>query len=136
MDNQEVILERISNGKTLSAVRKELNINPREWWETIQQDPLFAEDIKNARLHACEALADNVLTIADDYSDPQQARIKLESVSKYLGWMDPSRYGNRIDIAVTQTIDIAGAIERATQRIAIDVTPLALPEPKNINDLE
>ena len=134
--NQDLILELICNGKTITDIQKQLSINPRTWWETLQQDPLFQERMSLARAHAADLMADTVLTLADDYENPHQGRLKFEIISRYLSWMQPQKFGQKLDMTITQTIDIAGAIERATQRVVLDVAPLQLSEPKNINDLE
>lgn len=88
-----------------------------------KRNPLFEERLRTAREFGLEELAHSVLSLVDDYENPNQARAKFEAIKWYVGVMDPVKYGQKIDVNITQTIDISGAIERANERVAIDVTP-------------
>lgn len=82
--------------------------------------PDFQAKIHAARSAACSILEEQLLYCADDY-DKDSARVKMESISRTLKFIDPKRYGDKLNLDVSLQIDIAGSLERAEQRL-IDVT--------------
>lgn len=88
-----------------------------------KRDLEFNEELQNARIAAGVHLEDRIFTIADEYLDPQQARVKLECMKTGMSFINPGKYGPKLDISVNQTISLVSALNSAEQRVLIDVTP-------------
>lgn len=71
-------------------------------------------------------MADGLMTVADEVQDVQRARLKSDNAKWLLAKRKPSVYGDKVDIHVTQTIDITGALSEAKKRALNirDVTPM------------
>ena len=64
-----------------------------------------------------DLLADEALDIADTEPDAAKARNRIE-VRKWLASKhNTKRYGDRIDLNVTQTLDVAGTLQEARARL-------------------
>jgi len=107
--------------------------HPTNLQNYLKRHPSLMKIFDEARELVYEDLAYSVLGIADQYENPGIARVKLESVSKFLAWMQPEKYSERLNLNVQHTVDILGALEDAKSRVILDVSPVS---PKQIEDLE
>ena len=124
-EQEEMALNAALECKSLGNIAKLLGFtSDMTFYRYCKNNTPFYDALKATRSQAYEELAYSVLAIVDEYLDPQQARVKLECIKNFLAWMDPAKYGNRVDVNVTQTIDIAGAIALARRRVELDVTPV------------
>ncbi|MEA1078650.1 hypothetical protein U8M15_27525, partial [Klebsiella pneumoniae] len=64
-----------------------------------------------------ELLVDELVTIADSDDDPQRVRNRLDVRKWIASKMLPKKYGERIDLNVTQTIDVSDALKEARARM-------------------
>lgn len=123
-EQEEIALNEAINCKPYSKIAKLLGFtNDMAFLKYRRANPFFEERLQATRTHAFEELAYSVLELVDKYADPQQARAQLDAIKNFLAWMEPQKYGQRLDLNITQTLDIAGAIERAKQHAEIDITP-------------
>ncbi len=101
------------------------------------KDPVFDKALLHARHAGNVLMEDEVKRFPETESDPQMVRAKADIYFRLLGIRDPSRYNPKMDINVTNTVDIGSSIARMHERLAasyaaIDVTPKKLSD---INEL-
>lgn len=100
----------------------------------------LAKDIERSLryLHAQEArselMAEETLTIADTEPDPQVARNRIQVRQWIASKHNPKRYGDRIDLNLTQTVDIRGVLAGFDTRV-LPMRDLASLEEKQIIDI-
>ncbi len=128
----DIAIELASQGEPLRKIIGEMCSTEIDFWTYKQQYPDFRNQFEQARQEGLEHIADGLITIADDYTDVQRGRLKSDNAKWLLSKRKPSVYGDKVDIHVSQTIDISHALSEARARIAIpsstdnetrDVTP-------------
>jgi hypothetical protein len=131
-EEQELALNAALACKSMGKISESLGFNdPMAFHRYCKKHPLFLTELQSTRTHAFEELAYSVLTLHEQHDDPQIMRAVLDSIKSFLSWMEPAKYGPRMDLNITQTIDIAGAIERAKSHAEREVAPIM----SDINDL-
>ena len=70
-----------------------------------------------ARDHQAENFVDEIVSIADTEENPTRARVRIDARKWAAVKLAPKKYGDKAEIQMTGTIDIAGQLERARQRI-------------------
>ncbi len=93
------ICELISEGKSLTAICAEEE-NPG--YRTVMRWLEEKEDFRQKYARACEArsdlLAEECLTLADQATDPQKARLQFDARRWYLSKLVPKKYGDKVDL--------------------------------------
>lgn len=132
LEQQQLAIELAANGEPLKKIINEILSTEYEFWLYRQQYPEFRNTFEQARQEGLEHIADGLITIADDYVDVQRGRLKSDNAKWLLSKRKPSVYGDKVDIHVSQTIDITSALTEARARALIgssreeeqrDVTP-------------
>lgn len=82
----------------------------------IAQVPNFAQEYMSAQAAVAEDLAEEIIEIADTEEDAQKARNRIDARRWYAGKIKPHKFGDRIDIQVTQVVDLKSAIDEAINR--------------------
>jgi hypothetical protein len=110
-------------GKPHKEIAKALGMCERAYYRLRFTDALFKHAVDRAREEGHEAIADSVLTIVDDnlFLNPQSVKIKLDAIVKWLGWMNPDKYGDRVTVR-QELVDLKGALNEAKTRV-LDITP-------------
>lgn len=83
---------------------------------TIAQVPNLAQEYMSAQAAVAEDLAEEIIEIADTEEDAQKARNRIDARRWYAGKIKPHKFGDRIDIQVTQVVDLKSAIDEAINR--------------------
>ncbi len=109
-------IELAANGEPLRKIIGELCTSEYDFWLYKQQYPVFRNTFEQARQEGLEHIADALITVADDYVDVQRARLKSDNSKWLLSKRKPDVYGDKVDIHVSQTIDISGALSEARKR--------------------
>lgn len=122
-DQENKAIDMVLNLDPMDNVRKELGFKSRQKFaKYLADNPLFLSKIEAAKQLSCYYLEDDLLSCADKFNK-EYARVKMEAIAKMLKFRDPKKYGDKLDMSVTHTIDIAGSLDRASKRM-IDVTPI------------
>jgi len=117
------------DGHSLGYVLKFLGIKPYAFSKLLRGSPSFTALYHQCQSMRAELLVEQIIEIADDkYADPMSVRNRVDARKWYASKMVPHRYGERIDISVSATVDIRGALQAAKDRAAAvrDITPQAL----------
>jgi hypothetical protein len=138
----EKTIELASKGEPLKRIIDEAILGSEYlFWLYRQHYPDFNNTFEQARQEGLEHLADGLITAHEEHHDVQRARLKSDNAKWLLSKRKPSIYGDKVDIHVSQTIDISAALMEARSRAlpppdtdghVIDVPsqPIALPKPK------
>lgn len=89
--------------------------------ETLNECPLLYQAYECAQQAKAENFADEVIEIADEDENPMRAKNRIDTRRWYAAVMKPKKFGERIDLNLTQTVDIRGALEEARQRALLPV---------------
>jgi hypothetical protein len=111
-------------GKPHRDIAKAIGIGENLYYKLRSTNDLFKQIVDRARAEGHEVIAESVLTIVEDNPDllPQSLKIKLEAITTYLKWMNPTVYGDRMIIR-EEKIDLSGALKDAATRV-INITPI------------
>lgn len=121
----DLAVELAAKGEPLKRIIDDALLGSEySFWLYRQHYPDFLNTFEQARQEGLEHMADGLMTIADEYTDVQRARLKSDNAKWLLSKRKPNIYGDKVDIHVSQTIDISAALNEARSRAAIDVTPL------------
>lgn len=97
------ICERISNGETLRAVCRDINIAPSTVIEWTWKNKEFFEQYTRARQKQADAYADMILDEAFNSIDPQIGRLRVDALKWVASKLAPKRYGDKVEVEQTGT---------------------------------
>ena len=106
------IVERVSNGETLRAVCRDIDLSWRSAYDWVNDDPIFASRLARARDLGYDCIAEQALLIADTPVDGRKVvetddgkmvytredmlghrKLQIETRLKLLAVWNPSKYG-------------------------------------------
>ena len=114
----ETICEHVAAGKTMRALDAmpdmPCSTTVLKWQQKI---PGFKQAMDLARELSADQLADDAVHIADTEKDAQRARIMADVRKWIAGCRAPRKYGQRMDLNVTNTVDFRAAHLAGMQRV-------------------
>jgi hypothetical protein len=121
---EERIIEGLTDGVPLRVLCRQDDMPSwRTVYDWINADPSFASRVAYARDLGFEALAEDILNIADDTpaisEHVQRSKMRIDTRLKLLACWSPKRYGNK------QTVDV-GNKENETLKIESNAENAAL----------
>ena len=134
-EQKDLAIKLASEGYALKYIADELCITRHALYIYRKQNPSFEMLFNDARQEGCEHLAEALLTVHDEYVDVNKARLKSDNTKWYLSKIKPGRYGDRIDVNITQKVDISLALQQARQRAMIPIRDIKNVEPYQPNDI-
>lgn len=131
----EEVIKAISEGGFLRGALKAVGLSQQLFHDFLSKERELAVRYARAQEIRADLLADEVVEIADNPDiDPIRARNMLEARRWRAKTLNPKVYGERLDLNVSQTIDVLGTLTEARARIGrpvydqqaepIDVTPI------------
>lgn len=140
------VIAYILEGEVLKTALKRAGISQQYFHELLQGDRAAAVAYARAVELRADNLADEALQIADNEPDAAKARNQIQVRQWLASKLYAKRYGDRIDLNVTQTIDIGSTLAEARARLlpmryqseAIDVETRAVtgPDDPGLSDNE
>lgn len=124
-EQTEKAIELARQGRTHAQIADEICVDLSWLLKHRSRDPNFNQRYTQARLDSSEVMEDEIKTAHDDYADPQRGRLKADNYKWVLSKRLPKVYGDRIDVNLTQQVDISGALEEAKMRTVIDVSNIS-----------
>lgn len=115
----ETILTEMHNGRSLNSTLKEFKINSMMFYDFVAENPILSSKYARAQTARAELLVEELIDIADTEPDPQKARNRIDARKWYASKMTPHKYGDRIDLNLTTTVDIGKALLEAKQRVSL-----------------
>lgn len=116
-DTANRIIELILDGLPLKAAAKECGIDVFRFNRMLQQDKAAALAYARAVEIRADLLADEALQIADTENDAAKARNQIQVRQWLASKLYAKRYGDRIDLNVTQTLDVGATLAEARARL-------------------
>lgn len=109
MDQQsfDEIIQAIANGETLVWALDLRGFWPHQFYKRLEMDLANRQQYARAREYQVEGRAEECVTIADTDPDPQRARNRISARQWYAEKMNPKRFGQKIDLTVTDAVNPA-----------------------------
>lgn len=131
-EERDIACEYALKGDSLVNIAKVLGFSSVSlFYQYRVNDPEFSKALDHARLAGCDYLEDEILGVVDQYESAHHARVKMDALCRVLAYRKPERYGNRLDMSITTTVDIGSSLARMQSQLAatyappqIDVTPV------------
>lgn len=121
LTNNQPVIDRIINlildGKPLKDAVKMCGLDVFRFNRMLQQDKAAALAYARAVEIRADILADEALHIADTENDAAKARNQIGVRQWLASKLYAKRYGDRIDLNVTQTLDIGSTLAEARARL-------------------
>jgi len=124
------VLTLLEDGLSLQAASRQCGITPQLFNHYKRGDKDLAVAYARAMEARADLLADQVIEIADTENDSSKARNQIDARKWAAAKFNPKKYGERIDLNVTQSLDITGALEEARARL------LSMRDQSNIIDAQ
>lgn len=109
MDQQlfDKVIQGVSDGPTLGAVLDLYGATHGAFYRFLYQNPINGQAYARARECQAETRAEECITIADTDPDAQRARNRIQTRQWHAGKMAPKRFGEKLDLTVTDTVNPA-----------------------------
>ena len=113
----ETVINTVYAGGHVADCLRDLGMHPALFYNVLNSTPELFDAYTRARHFRAELMADEIVQIADTDPDPQRARNRIQARQWRTAKLDPKTFSDRIDINVTQTVDVASALSEARSRI-------------------
>ena len=114
----ERVIEKILEGQTLKASIAECGLTPYRYAQAINSDRALAVGVARAMELKADLLADETIQLSDSDEDPAKVRNQISARQWLASKIYAKRYGERVDLNVTQSIDITAVLAEARSRVA------------------
>ena len=137
----ELVPQFMSDGLSMRQACIKAGMTAQTFLRAVDASPGLAERYAQARTALLDAMVDQILTLADapvplldnGATDPglvRQRQLQIDARRWVLSKLAPNKYGDRLDVSVSDNrISITGALQAAQSRLidVVDITPRALP---------
>jgi hypothetical protein len=106
----------VFNGELLQNYLKDVGLSGEKFYAVLDSTPELSTAYARAKRARAEMLANEIVHIADTEPDANRARNRMQARQWYAGKIMPKEYGDRLDVNVTQTVDIGQALADARAR--------------------
>lgn len=130
----EQIISDIGTGLAAREALELRGVHPLAFYQAVQTSLDLERKYHLAQSAKTELYVEEIISIADGFDDPAKARNRIEARKWYASKMIPSKYSDRLDINVTQKLDLTSALAEARERIPIrtvepiEITGEVLPD--------
>ena len=111
------VIHLILEGQPLREAVKAAGLTPQAFNNHLQSDKQAALSYNRALEIMADLLAGEVVHLADGDGDPAKVRNQMQARQWLSSKLYARRYGERIDLNVTQTLDISGTLAEARARL-------------------
>jgi hypothetical protein len=114
------VIEALFKGLSLAKTLKNLRLSPSVFFGFLGENPEVMQTYNNAQQARAEMFVDEIVDISDDPEiDPFRGRLRIDTRKWYATKMQPTKYGDRIDLNINQNVDISAALLEAKKRTEI-----------------
>jgi hypothetical protein len=114
----EAVIDTLANGASLRSALADAGLTANEFNRVLQDARDLAIAYARATEIRADLMADEVITIADcEVTDPQRARNQMQARQWLASKQHSRRYGDRIDLNVSQTLDVSVTLAEARARL-------------------
>lgn len=111
------IIDAIANGATLHKALIDNNLTAGAFYTALHKDRSLSVGYVRAQEIRADLMADEIIDIADTDDDPARARNRIEARKWVASKLHHKRYGDRIDMTVSATLDITATLADARARL-------------------
>lgn len=122
-EQKTIAINMAAEGKALKQIIDAICMPEYAFLNARRNDHNFEIMFEEARQEGLEHHADSLLVIANEEVDVQRGRLKSDNIKWLLSKRKPKTYGDRIDVTMTQTVDIRSALAEAQSRILVHPSP-------------
>lgn len=98
----DLICDRLANGESLRSIcRDDVSPGQTTVFRWLAANDEFRKQYARARESQADAIADEILNIADEAVDPAKARVQIDARKWLAGKMRPKVYGDKVLTEVT-----------------------------------
>lgn len=116
--NFDAILEEyVVNG--LENALSKFNIQPGQFRRIVTNNEELKSKYMQAKLDRADTLADQIVKIADTEENWGKARNMIEARKWIASKLFPKVYSDKLDITVTEHVDLKGALDDAKSRLVL-----------------
>jgi hypothetical protein len=115
----------MAKGEGLKPALDRMAIHPMDFANYIYDSPEAYDKYMRVRSMRTEIQVDDLVRIADEDPDPHRARIRIDTRKWIASKMNPKLYGEKLDVNVNQTVDIASILTEARARAVTELTQRA-----------
>ena len=144
-ERSDLVTEYMSDGMSMRQSCLKAGLSAQAFLREVDASPQLAERYAHARDALLDAVVDQILELADrpvpkldnGATDPglvRQRQLQVDARKWVLSKLAPNKYGDRLEVAVSdQRISISGALAAAQLRLVdvIDVPAIELPAHNN-----
>lgn len=112
----ETAIRLVAEGGNLKSFLADIGMQSLRFYELVELVSELQSAYARAKRSRAELIAQDIVEIADTEQDAQRARNRIQARQWYASKILPKEYGDRMDINVTQTIDIGTALQEAKAR--------------------
>lgn len=115
-ETQNQVIDGLYDKKSLTEILEELRINPRSFYEALEDNPDFYLKLEKARAIIYDNFADDLVNIPDIYRDVQRAKLKSDNLKWIMSRRLPDRWGDKVQVQV-ENINLNDALSEAKARL-------------------
>jgi hypothetical protein len=134
-DKARRIIEMILAGSSLKLALAETGLTSGTLHRIMCEDRELSAAYSRAVEVKADLLADQVIELADGEGDPNKVRNQINA-RQWLASKLNKRYSDRIDLNVTQTIDVSATLAEARARLLRPVSDHLEHNPSQVIDLQ
>jgi len=115
-EQQQAFVERIASGQAIGVSLEACGITEYAYAKWRAEMPAFEQAVRAARAMVIDRRIDEIDHVARTEPDVNRARLIIDTQRWLASKLMPRVYGEKLDINVTQTIDIGSALAEARSR--------------------
>lgn len=133
----EKVIEMIPAGMSVKKACETVGLERAAFHRFINESPDHMNEYIRAGRMRADGEVEEIIDIADDPEiDAHRARNMIDARKHYAACMVPERYGNRLDVNLTQVVDLSKALTEANARVqSLPIRSLELPSAKQVIDV-
>lgn len=113
------VIQAMKAGAGLKNAVAEQQLGIAEFFDAVHTHSDLEKLYTDAQSSRAEILVEEIVDISDMEEDPQRARIRLDARRWYASKMKPKKYGDKIDVNVSGSINIHAALTEARKRVLL-----------------
>lgn len=113
------VIDLVASGSTVTTAIKIAGIDVSTFYKVKRLHPELDSLYAAARVMSAEVSADECQDIADDESiSPERAKLRIQTRQWRASKNDAGKYGDRVNLTIDTTINIAQALADANSRVS------------------
>lgn len=114
------VVEKIISGmyerKNVHTQCQEMGFHEKEFYRALEEYPECRQIYERAQQAKAESYAEEIIDISDQETDAAKARNRIDTRRWYATKMKPEKFGDRIDLNITKTVNLRGVIDGMKER--------------------